>query len=153
MFPLLFLLLSSSAMAEEVDLAPSGAVVTIRPEDDEYAAVVNRETGEILSLPADAPDPMWLVHPAAWRSAVAQATGQQILEPLPDEQAAIIKHLETDLAAAELTKSGLTLRLQSCESTYETETKMLRRSRTHWLIAGAGAGLLIGASGVAFITL
>jgi hypothetical protein len=149
---MLLALLVSSALGAEVDLAPSGAVVTVRPEAGETAAILD-DTGVVIPLPEAAPSPMWLVHPEAWRLAVAQGAGEQIRDPLVDEQAQIITNLEADLAKEKGLRSGIRLSLEDCQATHETETKMLRRSRTHWTLGALGTGLLVGAAGVAVVAL
>jgi hypothetical protein len=142
-----FLFFLTMVFAVEVDLAPSGAVVTVRPEAGEIAAIVLADTGEIVPLLVRTPPTMWLVHPAAWRNAVAMATGEEIRDPLVDEQAKIILNLETDLTKEKGLRSEIRLSLEECKAARETEAKMLRRSRTQWTLAALGTGLALGAAG------
>ena len=77
MIALLLVLSVAPATAAEIDKAPSGAIVTIRPEAGERSCIV--KGSDLVNLPSQAKN-MWLISPAAWRKAIAEVTE---LRPLP----------------------------------------------------------------------
>ncbi len=147
MIAMLLALCLSTASGAEIDKAPSGTVVTVRPEAGEHVAVLK----DNVSCPevdlGEIPVPMWLVHPAAWRKAVALGEKAAALEALPDEQSQVIAQLEADLGAERALRSEVRLQLEA----QDTNVIALKKSRTHWLIAGLVTGAVAGASGVAVI--
>jgi hypothetical protein len=145
-------LLVSPAHAEDIERGPSGTIVTVRPEveKNEMAWILDGNNLP-LPLPDDLPKPMWLVHPEAWRQAVALAEKYAIEKKLPDEQADIIKNLEADRDNEKRMRSELRINYEALESMHETETKMLRRSRTHWAIGFGVGGAIIGGGGAFLI--
>lgn len=148
MIALLMALSMVPAEAAEVDIAPSGAVVTVRPEEGERAVVIDTVTEEMVGIP-ELPESMWLVHPQAWKKAVALGERVRVLEALPDEQAGIIVTLEVDLANERALRSEIRLQLEA----ERTTTQVLKRSRTQWLVGGLVLGATAGATGVAIIVL
>ncbi len=131
--------LCSLALGAEVDRAPSGTIVTVRPEEGEKAWILREETALPVPLPTDLPKPMWLVHPDSWRQAVALAEKYNAQMALPTELMAENKRLEFELTGEKKLRSELRLDLENSEATRIAEGKALRRSRTHWAV-GTGVG-------------
>lgn len=145
---LLVLLISSTALAVEIDVAPSGVIVTAAPEEGEHAAIVSDSTGLELDFGPDQDlRGMWLIHPGAWRKAVAMAERVAVLEALPDEQSAIITGLEADLTESRGFHSETRLQLEAVRA----EVKVLKKSRTKMVISSLVTGVIAGAAGVAVI--
>lgn len=145
----MLLLFASLTFAADVDIAPSGTIVTVRPEPGERATIISGETScEIEDLP-DAVPPMWLVHPESWRKAVAVAEETAVLRANTKEQADILAGLRVDLGEEQSLRSQLQLDLQS----EKTLTQQLRRSRTQWLVGGLVTGAALSAAGIGVIVL
>lgn len=141
-------LVASLAIGAEVDRGPSGTIVTIRPEDGEKAWVLSEEN-QPLPLPSDTPKPMWLVHPEAWRQAVALAEKYNAQMELPQELKQINMQLEVELANEKKLRGEQALDLEASR----TESKMLRRSRVQWAVGAGVLGVVVGAAGVAVVVL
>ena len=138
--------IGSVAHAEEVDRAPSGIIVTVRPDMDRgERAWILSEANQPIPLPTDLPQPMWLVHPESWRQAVALAEKYDAQIQLPTELKQLNVQLETELNAEKKLRSGLRLDLEASEATRIAEVKALRRSRTHWAIGTGVIGVVGGA--------
>lgn len=92
----------SVAFAAEVDRAPSGAIVTVRPEQGERACVLDRQGAPLAlcsEISAEYSQPFWLVHPDAWRNAVASVTEMQTKLGTVDELQKINADLELRIAS------------------------------------------------------
>ncbi len=146
---LAMLLTCSLAYADppKVDADADGNIITVRPLDQHTVGVFDAD-GTRLLLPDRMAQPMWLVHPEAWRQAVAMAEGVNASEQLVPELKADNKRLEGELQTSKRLRSELRIDFENSEATRMAEGKMLRRSRTHWAIGtgigGAALGLAIG---------
>jgi hypothetical protein len=146
-------LLLCVAMGAEVDVAPSGTVVTVRPEKGEQAILVRADTHEPVELSVTLPEPMWLVHPESWRQAVALAEKYQAVLKLPEELKKENERLEHELSDEKRLRSETRLDFERLKGSSETETKMLRKSRTTWTVGGVVTGVILGSLGTAMILL
>jgi len=127
-------LLLPLAYAAEVDRAPSGAVVTVRPEEGERLVVVDSR-GRELPLPDDVP-PMWAVNPASWREAVAVVTE---LQPLP----ALVDTLEQTIDACQLDLDTVSSNAAACSedrAAAQADAKTAKKNRWWWMLFGAVGG-------------
>lgn len=146
---LALLLTCSVAFADppKVDADADGNIITVRPLEGHTVGVFDAD-GSRFSLPDGMAQPMWLVHPEAWRQAVALAEKVNASEQLVPELKAENARLEGELKTEKKLRSELRIDLENSEATRVTEGKMLRRSRTHWAIGtgigGAALGLAIG---------
>jgi len=151
----MWILLCTLAFGAKVDVAPSGAVVTVRPADNERVAVLFKGQACVEISIAELPEntPMWLVNPDSWRQAVALAAKYDAQMALPTELQALNRQLELDLTNETALRSSLRLDLEHSEATRIAETKALRRSRTHWTVASGVVGLIAGSATVAVVVL
>lgn len=133
------------AWGADIDRAPSGTIVTVRPEEGERAWILD-VADQPVSLPVDMHQPMWLVHPESWRQAVAMAEKYQILSVLPDELRRENLRLEQAISDEKKLRSGLRLELEASEATRVTEVSALKKSRLHWALGAGAVGLVSGAA-------
>lgn len=143
-------LVLSMAWGAEVDRGPSGTIVTVRPEGEEVACILDAER-QPLSLCSDFEAPYWLVHQEAWRNAVAFAEGREIESFLPDKLLEINAQLKADLQSEQQAHANTRSAKDVLEGACETETKMLRRSRTTWTVVAASAALVVGTAGGTYL--
>lgn len=131
------------AQPPKVDHDAGGNVITVRPLEGHTVGVFDSD-GSRFDLPAGMAQPMWLVHPEAWRKAVALAERVHVSEQLVPELQSIQARLEADLATEKRLRSELRIDLERSEATRVAENRMLRRSRIHWAVGAGGTSLLIG---------
>ena len=140
---ILSFLLSAPALAEDIDRAPSGVIVTIRPDTEEQAAIISSSSTP-LQLPDDAPQPMWLINPEAWRRATAEVERLSVYPEIAHDHELAIVRLTTELEGSQqLLSVEQQARIQA-----ETEAVMYKQQRPKWALAGAGAGAAVVAVGI-----
>lgn len=131
------------AFAVTLDRAPSGALVTVRPDAGERVAIVD---GRGRPLDLDLP-PMWAVNPESWRAAVASGEELQLRIDQLRQLDAVLQAASQDLEARteqlslEQQRSAT---LQSDVNRLESDSEHLRRQR----LGFAGAGFAAGAVSV-----
>jgi len=147
---MLWLLLTCSiALAEppKVDADADGNIITVRPLEGHTVGVFDTD-GSAFQLPDGMVQPMWLVHPDAWRQAVAMGEKLRASEQLVPELKLENERLQEGWDGEKRLRSGLRLDLESCEASSKTERTMLRRSRTQWAVGtgvvGVATGLFFG---------
>jgi FtsZ-binding cell division protein ZapB len=139
-------LLTTLALGAEIDRGPSGSIVTVRPSDGEVSCVLDA-SGEPLSICTDLEamyeQSFWLVHPDAWRNAVATVTELQIKVTSIDE-------LRDRNAGLRAENEALTGRIAAEETAnIQLESTLKQKKRNHArAIVGVGLGaLLLGFGG------
>lgn len=155
---IILLLAASLALAADIDRAPSGSIVTVRPGPTERAAIVLSATSQNVPLPADTPSPMWLVNPAAWRLAVACGVERADLQTAFSAQQEALQGCQGSLDAASSAQARCTDLANACigqrdaleARARQAEEKLARARRKQVTLTAiaAGAGVVLGAGGV-----
>ena len=143
---MLLILLMSVALGAEVDRAPSGAIVTIRPATNEQACILS-STDVPLKLPNDAPSAMWLIAPKAYRGAIARVTELSVLPPVLENTKRLLAESQTENEQLRKRDAKITAKLVKAT----TELKAQKKQTTKWAVAALGTGIVIGAMGVGII--
>lgn len=131
MLSLLFL----TAFAANVDRAPSGAIVTVRPSEGERACVLDSQERP-LALCAELSQPFWLVHPDAWRNAVAIAESEKSLKITLGKVEA--KGIELEAQVGDITAKYNALVVSSVAERAATDQKLKNKNKAMWAVGGVG---------------
>ena len=146
------LLLALTALGAEVDRGPSGTIVTVRPEEGETACILDGDNAPI-ELCSEFSKPYWLVHPDAWRNAVAIAEGANIDSFVPDELVEINTQLEAKLSRANTRVSELTIARARDQGAHEEYVKSSKKKLRNFVLLSLGAGAVAGTTLTAAILL
>ena len=138
------------AFAAQVDKSPSGTIITVRPEAGESACVLDAED-KPLEICSSFSQPYWLVHPDAWRKAVAMAEGTSLTGGLTEELQQILKETREELSIEKQQRSSLRLDLSNLEGVHDEKVKEIKKSRSRFLLGGIATGVLAGSLGTALV--
>lgn len=147
---LLSLCITAIAAPPKVDTDAVGNIITVRPLEDHTVAVLDAD-GTPFQLPDAMSQPMWLVHPEAWRQAVALAARVDAEQALVPELKKELARLEEMVATEKKIRSEIRLELEASEASHAMEAKMLRRSRIHWTIGVGSAMAVVGVAVGVFV--
>jgi len=136
------------AAGEEIDEAPSGAWVTIRPssDPDEGEEVVLTRHGEVVPLPESVGE-AWMINPAAYRLAVAEAGRASECCGLADRHLERIGEGQRLLVDCRTDTNDCAIALHSCQQTVAAQKPW------RWFLYGGLAGLASGAAGMAVLVI
>lgn len=144
---MIFLFLSaffSLALAADIDRAPSGAVVTVRPGPTEHAAVVDASN---RVLPLSIPSNLWLVNPDSWRMAVACGVEREELRKVAEERSALISLCQRERDETLQTRDACLAQydvLSVERNTALEDIDRLKRQRPRLVLVSAAGGLVLG---------
>ena len=143
MLPMILLMLTCAQVeAADIDRAPSGAIVTIRPAETEDVTIFDAQHTPVI-LPDDTPRPIWLVNPESWKMASAEV---QRLSVYPD----IVTHHEAtiDKLQGELIESHERyVDEHDARVTAQEQVTGLKKQRWRWAGVGTAAGIVITIAG------